>query len=93
MRRATAGVEREPDGTWTIAPDHLQRVSDYERQRARAEPVVVDKLSSMALQQQVSFGRRHLARRRTGFGRAGDVAQPPALAVRLWRRRPGGGSG
>ncbi|MET3591801.1 type IV secretory pathway VirD2 relaxase [Mesorhizobium shonense] len=55
IRRATAGVEREPDGTWIIAPDHLQRVSDYERQRARAEPVVLDKLSSLPLENQVGF--------------------------------------
>ncbi|ANN60707.1 DUF3363 domain-containing protein [Mesorhizobium loti] len=55
IRRATAGVEREPDGTWAIAPDHLERVSHYERQRARAEPVVVGKLSSMPLDKQVGF--------------------------------------
>ncbi|MER9598178.1 relaxase/mobilization nuclease RlxS [Mesorhizobium sp. M0244] len=55
IRRATGRVEREPDGTWTIAPDHLDRVAGYERQRARAEPVVVDKLSSMLLESQVSF--------------------------------------
>ncbi|CDX53876.1 conserved hypothetical protein [Mesorhizobium plurifarium] len=55
IRRATNSVEREPDGTWIIAPDHLDRVADYERQRARAEPVVVDKLSSLTLEQQVSF--------------------------------------
>ncbi|RWI51424.1 MAG: DUF3363 domain-containing protein [Mesorhizobium sp.] len=55
IRRATGGVEREPNGTWLIAPDHLDRVANYEGQRARAEPFVVDKLSSMALERQVSF--------------------------------------
>ncbi|MER8716601.1 relaxase/mobilization nuclease RlxS [Mesorhizobium sp. M1295] len=55
IRRATGRVEREPDGTWIVAPDHLDRVSDYERQRAGAEPVMVDKLSSMLLEQQVNF--------------------------------------
>ncbi|WP_192355964.1 relaxase/mobilization nuclease RlxS, partial [Mesorhizobium mediterraneum] len=55
IRRVTGGVEREPDGTWAIAPDHLDRVSHYERQRARAEPVVVDRLSSMPLDKQVGF--------------------------------------
>lgn len=55
IRRATGRVEREPDGTWIVAPDHLDRVSDYERQRAGAEPVTVDKLSSMLLEQQVNF--------------------------------------
>ncbi|PTE06493.1 relaxase/mobilization nuclease RlxS [Mesorhizobium helmanticense] len=55
VRRATGGLEREPDGTWIIAPDHLHRVSEYERQRARAEPVMVEKLSSMPLEKQVGF--------------------------------------
>nr|WP_281407913.1 DUF3363 domain-containing protein [Mesorhizobium sp. M8A.F.Ca.ET.161.01.1.1] len=55
IRRATGGVEHDPDGTWIIAPDHLDRAADYERQRARFEPVMVDKLSSMLLEQQVGF--------------------------------------
>ncbi|MER9579675.1 relaxase/mobilization nuclease and DUF3363 domain-containing protein [Mesorhizobium sp. M0400] len=55
IRRATGRVEREPDGTWIVAPDHLDRVSDYERKRARAEPVTVHKLSSMPLERQVRF--------------------------------------
>ncbi|PAQ05474.1 relaxase/mobilization nuclease RlxS [Mesorhizobium temperatum] len=55
IRRANGGVEREPDGTWIIAPDHLSRVAEYERQRARAVPVTVDKLSSLKLEQQVGF--------------------------------------
>lgn len=55
IRRATGMVEREPDGSWIIAPDYLKHVSDYERRRAMAEPVVIDKLSSMPLERQVSF--------------------------------------
>jgi type IV secretory pathway VirD2 relaxase len=55
IRRATGSVEREPDGTWTIAPDHLDRVADYERLRARAEPVVIENLSSMPLERQVGY--------------------------------------
>ncbi|WP_353642518.1 relaxase/mobilization nuclease RlxS [Mesorhizobium sp. WSM2239] len=55
IRRATGGLEREPDGTWIIAPDHLSRVAEYERQRARAEPVTIDKLSPLSLEQQVGF--------------------------------------
>ncbi|WP_027164078.1 relaxase/mobilization nuclease RlxS [Mesorhizobium sp. WSM1293] len=55
IRRATVGVERQPDGTWIIAPDHLHRVTAYERQQARTQPVTVDKLSSMPLQRQVGF--------------------------------------
>ncbi|MFD2053174.1 relaxase/mobilization nuclease RlxS [Mesorhizobium calcicola] len=86
IRRATGGVEREPDGTWIIAPDHLDRVADYERQRARAEPVIVEKLSSIPLARQVSFdGATWLDRelvsdapeplRNTGFGHEVGEAQ------------------
>jgi uncharacterized protein DUF3363 len=31
MRRAGAGVERQPDGTWLISADHLDRAAAYER--------------------------------------------------------------
>ncbi|MCT7378239.1 relaxase/mobilization nuclease RlxS [Chelativorans salis] len=55
IRRATRGVEREPDGTWIISPDYLERAVDYERRRAKAEPVRVDKLSPLSLEQQVEF--------------------------------------
>ncbi|CDX13961.1 conserved hypothetical protein [Mesorhizobium plurifarium] len=55
IRRAAGGLERQPDGTWTIDPDHLDRVAEYERDRAKAEPVLVDKLSSLPLEKQVSF--------------------------------------
>ncbi|MDX8494177.1 relaxase/mobilization nuclease RlxS [Mesorhizobium sp. VK22B] len=86
IRRVTGGVERRPDGTWIIVPDHLKRVADYERQRAKAEPVVVDKLSSMPLEKQVGFdGATWLDRelvsdkpegsRNSGFGRELRAAQ------------------
>ncbi|RUW53359.1 DUF3363 domain-containing protein [Mesorhizobium sp. M1A.F.Ca.ET.072.01.1.1] len=55
IRRVTGRVERQPDGTWIIAPDHLDRVADYERQRTRVEPVVVEKLSPLPLERQVGF--------------------------------------
>jgi type IV secretory pathway VirD2 relaxase len=45
IRRMTGGVEREPDGTWIIAPDHLERVATYERQRAQRQPVSIETLS------------------------------------------------
>jgi hypothetical protein len=53
LRRATVGVDRAPDGTWKIPSDHLNRVTEYERGRARMAPVLVDKLSSLSLDQQV----------------------------------------
>lgn len=45
IRRATGGVERQADGSWIIAPDHLQRVEAYERQRASQTPVRIEMLS------------------------------------------------
>jgi len=51
IRRTTGGVDREPDGTWRIAPDHLDRALAYERERAAAAPVRVDPLAAMPLEQ------------------------------------------
>jgi type IV secretory pathway VirD2 relaxase len=45
MRRLTGGAEREPDGTWIIADDHLERAARYEAARARERPVTVETLS------------------------------------------------
>jgi type IV secretory pathway VirD2 relaxase len=49
LRRVKAGVEREADGSWTIAPDHIARAEQYERARAAREPVRVDVLSVLGL--------------------------------------------
>jgi type IV secretory pathway VirD2 relaxase len=51
IRRATGAVERERDGTWTIAPDHLDRALQYERRRAEREPVRIEPLAAIALEQ------------------------------------------
>jgi len=51
MRRAGAGVEREADGTWTIASDHVDRAAAYEARRHRDRPVEVETLSSRPLDQ------------------------------------------
>lgn len=53
MRRATGGVERETDGTWLISPDHIDRATAFEAQRARAAPVIVDTLSTLPIDRQV----------------------------------------
>ena len=53
MRRATGAVERGPNGTWIIAPDHLDRAAAFERQQAQATPVTVQILSSMPLDRQI----------------------------------------
>jgi len=51
IRRATGAVEREADGAWKIAPDHLDHALQYERRRAEREPVRIEPLAAMALEQ------------------------------------------
>ena len=86
IRRANGGVARGPNGTWIIAPDHLDRVVEYERSLARAAPIVVEKLSHLTLDQQVGAdGATWLDRdlvsdrpepsRDSGFGREVREAQ------------------
>ena len=53
IRRATGAVEREPDGTWTIAPDHLDRVREYEQQLSQVRPVAVETLSTLPIERQI----------------------------------------
>jgi type IV secretory pathway VirD2 relaxase len=84
IRRATGAVEREPDGTWTIAPDHLSRVREYERRLAQVRPVAIETLSTLPIERQIGAeGATWLDRQLTrevnheradhGFGR--DVRQ------------------
>jgi hypothetical protein len=51
LRRGKAGVERHADGSWKIASDHVERALEYERARATREPVRVDILSAMQLEE------------------------------------------
>lgn len=51
IRRTTGGAERQADGSWTIAPDHLARVEAYEARVARDRPVTIETLSSVPLPQ------------------------------------------
>jgi hypothetical protein len=53
IRRATGAVEREPDGTWTIAPDHLNRVREYERRLSQVRPVAIETLSTLPIERQI----------------------------------------
>jgi type IV secretory pathway VirD2 relaxase len=55
MRRAGNGVDRAADGSWTIAPDHLERVAAYEAKLSKERPVIVKTLSSLPLDQQQKF--------------------------------------
>ena len=50
MRRAGAGVERDPSGIWTIAPDHLDRAAAHETMMLRDRPVAVETLSTPPLE-------------------------------------------
>jgi len=80
MRRARAGVERQPDGTWVIPADHRARAEAYERTLISKRPVTVEILSTLPLAQQLaSDGATWLDRdlvseapvttRAAGFGR------------------------
>lgn len=53
MRRLTGGVAREADGTWIIAPDHIDRAAAYETVRAKDRPVSVAMLSPQPLEKLV----------------------------------------
>ncbi|MCW0197621.1 relaxase/mobilization nuclease RlxS [Sphingopyxis sp.] len=49
MRRVTRSVEREPDGSWIITPDHLDKVEQFEARQLRDRPVTVETLSALPL--------------------------------------------
>jgi type IV secretory pathway VirD2 relaxase len=46
MRRAGAGPERQPDGSWTIPSDHLVRAEGFAQRQQRDRPVAPTILSS-----------------------------------------------
>ncbi|HEY0270240.1 MAG TPA: DUF3363 domain-containing protein [Sphingomonas sp.] len=46
IRRGSGGSERQPDGSWVIAPDHLERVEAYERAQGERRPVRIEMLSA-----------------------------------------------
>lgn len=54
MRRLTGGVTREADGSWIIAPDHLDRAAAYETARAKDRPVAVETLSPHPLEKLIA---------------------------------------
>jgi len=55
MRRARGGVDRDPAGRWTIAPDHLERVEKWEAARARQQPATVEIVSREPVQRLVAM--------------------------------------
>ena len=78
IRRVTKGVEREPDGTWIISPDHLERAAAYERRQAKEAPVVVQDAIRHTDRAAAWRGRCHLAR--PGAGRGRTRAAPATAA-------------
>lgn len=52
LRRAGGFVEREPDGTWRIPRDYLDKALEHERAAARASPVRVQLLAMVDLGEQ-----------------------------------------
>jgi type IV secretory pathway VirD2 relaxase len=53
IRRASGAVTREQDGSWTIAPDHLERAGAYERERTHRQPVTIETLSTLPIERQI----------------------------------------
>ncbi len=53
MRRQGGLVEREPDGTWVIAPDHMERAAAFERSQVRTNPVIIEAPSTLPLERQI----------------------------------------
>src|SRR3546814_1548269 len=49
MRRGIRSVEREPDGTWIIAADHLDKAAAFEARQRRDRPVTIETLSAVSL--------------------------------------------
>jgi type IV secretory pathway VirD2 relaxase len=49
LRRMMGSAERAPDGSWIIAPDHLERAAAFEARQLRDRPVTVETLSPVPL--------------------------------------------
>lgn len=47
------GIERDVDGTWIIASDHLEQAAAFEVSQVKAAPVIVETLSALPLDRQV----------------------------------------
>ena len=69
LRRAGVAVERQPDGTWTIPPNHVSNVERYTRAQAQFRPVRIETLSSLPIELQVEAeGATWLDRELVGAG-------------------------
>jgi len=88
MRRLTSTVEREPNGTWIIAADHLERAARHDKLLARDKPVTIEILSPVPVDRLIRaeaatwldrelVAAEPITLRDTGFGR--DVRAAQAL--------------
>lgn len=92
MRRVMRSVQREPDGRWVIAPDHLERAAAFEARLAVDRPVRIELLSSVPLNRLKTMNAatwldreltsaQPLPLRESGFGREVRTAQ---MARQAW---------
>ncbi|HVI98282.1 MAG TPA: relaxase/mobilization nuclease RlxS [Sphingomonas sp.] len=51
MRRSGAGVDHQPDGSWIITADHIERAGTYEARQVRDRPVEIETLSLVPIEQ------------------------------------------
>lgn len=96
MRRKTGAVTREPDGTWIIAEDHIDRAEAYEVALARDRPVTIEVLSVKPLGQlpghdgETWLDRELASARPETLGRGFGAEVRAALRQRmLWLEREG----
>ena len=73
LRRGGAGAERSDDGSWTIAPNHLERVATFERRQLIDRPIEIEILSPVGV---AELATAHAA---TWLDRALVDGDPPVL--------------
>ena len=49
MRKIARNVERDPDGSWIVTPDHLDKVVRFEARQLHDRPVAIEALSTVPL--------------------------------------------
>lgn len=92
MRRRMSGLEREPNGDWVIAHDHLDKVARFEARVLRDRPVALETLSTLSVERLPKLeaatmldrdlvAAEPLALRDAGFGRELRMARE---ARRQW---------
>jgi len=73
--RRGVGVERQPDGTWVVPPDHADRVLEHEKRAARAAPVRIQVLAVQALEQEATARAPSWLDRQLRSGQSTEIAK------------------